>query len=594
MESIRDRVYSHPVITILALGVIFRIVFFNLVVVNYDAGLYLYDTKLLLEGQVPLIDYFSRSPLFHAFLSPAILLDLSPIVIARVQMALVSLTLGVAIYLVTTQLHSREAGIMAMAVFVLAPFELVYGLWLKTEQVAQLVVLTGLLPLLGHLDDDYLPLRDPILLGGAVGTAFFVRRVVVVHFGVILVFLLYYRYGIKGKSFIDSVSRGALFVLSTGLTVMVGYMIWSGGSTEHFIQLLNTHLFGLISEPVSPGNGAEGQTGILENLFSFVYVVVARNIGYRITYMRAAIVLLPVLLLLLIYPVTYLRRRLGNTRTLAMFVVLGLGAVLSTFSVHFAPFTESSWLMESTVVSVIVGFGLPVVLLTPQIDGDSDTPLWNPKLLLPAGLVLAIVASYAIRDRGIFVTYFQDAFPYLSIITGITALVILREIKFETVQKIAWSCLLVSAIIISLTMANPLVVGPAGGDNQITVTDTVAIGNDLHKEFGDDAQGFSAQPLYILEAGHRVTNDFSRKYWTVTWDPESSRSKDIIRDTNNDLKSGNTQYVIVERRTETIFSVSPAIEQSVNTNYCASENITQHGGRSMTIYTHKNHTQSCG
>lgn len=65
-------------------------------------------------------------------------------------------------------------------------------------------------------------------------------------------------------------------------------------------------------------------------------------------------------------------------------------------------------------------------------------------------------------------------------------------------------------------MASPLVVGPAAGSPQITVTDAVAIGNELNDEFGDDAQGFSAQPLYMVEADHRAANDFSRKYWLVT------------------------------------------------------------------------------
>lgn len=41
----------------------------------------------------------------------------------------------------------------------------------------------------------------------------------------------------------------------------------------------------------------------------------------------------------------------------------------------------------------------------------------------------------------------------------------------------------------------PLVVGPAAAGTQITVTDAVAIGNDLNEEFGDDAQG--ARSRYI-------------------------------------------------------------------------------------------------
>ena len=455
LGSLRRWIYNHPIISILIVGVIFRAVFFNLVEVNYDAGLYLYDTKLLLEGQIPLIDYFSRSPLFHAFLSPAILLDFSPIVTARIQMVLVSLTLGVVVYLATTKLHSREAGIIAMAVFVLAPFELVWGLWLKTEQVAQLLVLAGLLPLLGHLEDDRIPLRDLVLLGGAVGAAFFVRQVVVVHFGVILLFLLYYRYRVKEKSLVDPISRGTVFGISAGVTLLIGYLVWSGGSAGNFVELLNTHLLGLVSEPASAGDAAEGDTGILGSIFSFVYGVVASNFSSLFTYMRAVIILLPVMLLLLIYPIVFLRREIGNTRTFGAFAVLGVGAVLSALFVHIAPFTESSWLAEVLIVAVIVCLGLVVIALTPQLEDGSDGPLWNPKLLLPAGLAVAIVVSYAVRDRGMFVTYFQDVFPYLAILAGVTVAVLWQEAKLETPKKVAWGSLLAIAIIVSFSMAAP-------------------------------------------------------------------------------------------------------------------------------------------
>jgi hypothetical protein len=114
-----------------------------------------------------------------------------------------------------------------------------------------------------------------------------------------------------------------------------------------------------------------------------------------------------------------------------------------------------------------------------------------------------------------FTTYFQDVFPYLAILTGVVILVLWREIEFSSFQKVAWSSLLVIAILVSFSMAGPLVVGPAASSTEITVTSAVAIGDDLNDEFGDDAQGFSAQPIYMLEANHRVTNDFSRKYWAV-------------------------------------------------------------------------------
>jgi hypothetical protein len=391
--------------------------------------------------------------------------------------------------------------------------------------------------------------------------------VVIVHFGVILMFLLYYRYRVKEKSLVDPISQGTVFGISAGVTLLIGYLVWSGGSTGNFVELLNTHLLGLVSEPASAGNAAEGDTGILESVFSFVYGVAASNFSSLFTYMRAVIVLLPVMLLLLIYPIVFLRREIGNTRTFGMFAVLGVSAVLSALFVHIAPFTESSWLAEVLIVAVIVCLGLAVIVLTPQLEDASDGPLWNPKLLLPAGLAVAIVVSYAVRDRVMFVTYFQDVFPYLAILTGVAVVVLWQEAKLETPKKVAWGGLLGIAIIVSFSMAGPLVVGPAAGGTQITVSDTVAVGNDLNNRFGDEAQGFSAQPVYMVEANHRVANDFSRKYWPVSQAPNSTESQQILNKTASELRSGNTQYILVEDRRSNVVITGP-VSDAFERHYC--------------------------
>lgn len=56
----------------------------------------------------------------------------------------------------------------------------------------------------------------------------------------------------------------------------------------------------------------------------------------------------------------------------------------------------------------------------------------------------------------------------------------------------------------------------------------------------------------MIEADHRIANDFSRKYWVVLerrTSVSSSRS-DIRNETASELRSGEAQYVIIERRIE--------------------------------------------
>lgn len=542
---------------------LFRVVFFNLVWVNPDTGLYLYDAKLLLEGKMSYFNRFSRSPLFHIFLSPAILLEFSPIFTARIQMILISMALGVTIYFATTRLHSRKAGIISMAVFLLAPFELVWGLWVKTEQVAQLLFLVGSLPLLGHLDSDRIPPRDLILLGGAVGAAFFVRRVVIVHFGVILLFLFYYRYRIRQKPLIDPVSRGALFSISAGLTLLIGYLVWSGVSAESFFTLVNTHLTVLASEPVSAADNTTQATGIIESSVSFAYGLAVTNYNHLRIYLRAAIVLLPVLLILSTFPTILIKRKIGNKTTFIVFVAIAIGAVVATFLPYLTTFTKP--------VVVAVGLGLAATLLTLQNSEMHNISSLDAKLLLPAILALALIFSYAVRDRGMFVTYFQDVFPYLAIVSGAVAVVFWQEIQFK-LHKPVWGSLLIIAAVVSFTLAFPLAVAPAApaGDT-LTPTDAVTVGNSLNQGFGDDAQGFSTQPLYMLEAGHKVANDFSRRMWTVRRDPSSERSRQIINETAAELSSGETEYIITDRNRRIEYVLIGQINKTYRQEYCLAE-----------------------
>jgi hypothetical protein len=75
----------------------------------------------------------------------------------------------------------------------------------------------------------------------------------------------------------------------------------------------------------------------------------------------------------------------------------------------------------------------------------------------------------------------------------------------------------------------------------------------------------------MLEAGHRVANDFSRKYWIVTWNPDSRESQQILNETAAELRSGETEYVIVERRTENV--MIGELNATFVQNYCSDNSI---------------------
>jgi hypothetical protein len=75
----------------------------------------------------------------------------------------------------------------------------------------------------------------------------------------------------------------------------------------------------------------------------------------------------------------------------------------------------------------------------------------------------------------------------------------------------------------------------------------------------------------MLEAGHGVANDFSRKYWIVTWNPDSRESQQILNETAAELRSGETEYVIVEKRTEN--AMIGELNTTYIQNYCSDSSI---------------------
>lgn len=535
--------------------------------VNYDAGMYLYDAKLITLGGRPIIDYPSRSPLFHLILLPAILVGFSPIVTARLLMVVISLTLGVVVYFVTKKIHTRGSGVAACIIFVLSPFVLIWGLWVKTEQVVQLMFLLGLLPFLSHLDDDRMSLLYPVLLGGAVGSAFFVRRVIIVHFVVTILFIFYYRYIVRRKALTDPLYHAVAFVASTGFVLFVGYVIWAGGSLQNFINLVNNNFISIFYEPGMGDSSLEnlnGSTSLGNLLFSKIDIDI---VVYAFT------LILPALLLVLIYPVFVLKRWFGNVlilgatgilcATTALLVFIGTEGEI--FNLH--SLTEEG--LFALQILTIVGLGFGAVALFTVEDRANFKQIWNPKLALPACLGGFTLVSYAVRETGIMVTYFQDVYPYIAIIGGVVGYELWQNLKHRALKLVGWGGLLLIAAVPAFIISGPLVIGPAEHirpKGQLTLSEVISIGRDLNDRYGDGATGFSAQPLYMLEANHRVANDFSRKYWVVGGNPDTYEVKNILKKTARELESGRVQYVVVEMRTDQI--MIGELKKAFRNNYC--------------------------
>ncbi|MFC7194633.1 ArnT family glycosyltransferase [Halosimplex aquaticum] len=188
-------VTSRPLLALVIAGVCLRLLLLDFVAVSSDAGLFVYDARMILLGNTPIVDYPTRSPLFHYLLAGALALvgGGSRILGARLFMIAVSALLGVAVFALARRLHSRRAGLAAAAIFLGTPVAYVYGIPVKTELVAQLLGVTALLLAVRAFDGERISHGEAALAGAFVGAGFLVRRVVLVHLVAVAVVASYYR-----------------------------------------------------------------------------------------------------------------------------------------------------------------------------------------------------------------------------------------------------------------------------------------------------------------------------------------------------------------------------------------------------------------
>lgn len=585
--SVKRWIARHPVAVVLVLSLLLQVALSPLVSVNHDTGLYLHDARMVARGHIPVLDYYSRSPLMHLILAPIFLLDVSPIVAARALMIPVTLALGWTVYLAARALHSHRAGVAACALFLLSPFVLIWGSWVKTEQVAGLIFLAGALPLLRGLDGPRIRARDLAILGAAIGAAFFVRRVVIIHLVVACLFLVYYGRTALGLSLRRSLADGLLLAGFSGVAVALGYLAWAGGSPADFGYLVKDQLLGLFTGPARVGSTGQPVGSGASPALPYAPSVLAGMVSERnvVVGVRTLLVTMPAVLLVLLYPVLAVRRR-SNTR-----IVVASAAILAAFVALLG-----LWLPLNRIRTVsfltVAALGLcTAVVFAVQREVDLRH-VWSPKLVLPAAVAVFITLGYVVAGGRPFISQFQDAFPFVAILAGIVLYALWRRLDWRAPGAAVLGGVLVLGGVAAFVSAEPLVPGfGRARPDYINLTDVPAVGGDLRDRFGPDAVGFSAQHVHIVEAGHEVANQLGREYWFVYRFPESDRSRRVVGGIADAMRRGEVQYVLFRDRGErTEHVMSAGLEETFRQHYCPARldeegaKLYRRAGMSLYVY----------
>lgn len=643
--TVPDLQSSTTQVTLLLAGALaVRLLVFDHVPVNYDTGFYLSDALRAVGGDVPLVDYRSRSPLYHYLLGGFVTLGGSPLTYGRTFMILTTTGLGLAVFALVKRIHTHRAALFAATIFLFTPFTIIWGTWVKTSPFAELIAVVGLIILLPHLDDPSTRPRYTTAFGALLGAAFLIRRVVIVHAAVVTLFLAAYRIRHHDERVAALVTAGTV-PATFACTVVAGYSVMAGGDLATTIQLINYHALLMfpvdVSIPTSGGDAVVAASAVAQLL---VFCGDCSDRTLLIT-LQIVAVSLPALLLAWAYFEPIVRTNQGAAElerlqalvplvglTLLALVVLAYGQLLVVlvvvaFSLSVSVTTDLNsrseglaagtllllwaglFLLQPEVPSVpnpflLVGISLGaavgMVYVTKLLPNPPKDDYRSPQITLVVLLIGGIWLAYLVRDAKIFVIYFQDVFPYVAVVAGIGAKRLYENAEGVTVSRRTILALLVLGAIPSLIMApyinahHGAVERPYDPFSEGTVSNVQSIGADINERTPPDATVFTAQPLYALESDAENYDSFSREYWLFIKIPYSAATNETVAELREAMRTGEIQYVVMESRTKGMMRQRPELQSTFRNNYCrikTSERAYEVVG--ATLYVHSEQAPTC-
>lgn len=405
---------------LLALSVVLRALLFHKVGVWGDAGFYIYDARLILDGQVPYVDFVGRSPLFnYGYAAYASVVGNSMVTLREFIVSFWILA-GVPVYLVGRRVRGHAAGLASLAVFALSPFMLVYGYWANTQSLAALLAITAVCVVLYR---EGWP--GYALAGAALGTGFLARRSVIVVLGAVGLYAV--SLGVRDRQAAPMVARGTAAVAGFLAPLAVGYYALAGGDLSLAAKFAEVHGWGLISSsgrggfplitdkappPVTRSVG-EHRIPIFHDLCQLCSPWTLRV--FVKTTLASVVAVGP----LLYYADDWFQRLVPpQLRWYAGSGALAIGAYAS-FKALQAGFT----LRVGAVVG-LAAFGY----LVAETELPPASVLYGRRVALPLLCCLALAGGYLYRNRIIHTYYFADLMPFVSVVAGGLYVHLYREV----------------------------------------------------------------------------------------------------------------------------------------------------------------------
>lgn len=545
-------------------AIFLRALLFNYVGIWGDYGFYIYDSRLILQGGDPFVDFLGRSPLFNYAFAWARSVFGHPIPLLRIFISVFWLATIVPVYLFARRVVDHQTGIAAALVMGLTPFGLVYGMWANTQSLAALLSMTAVYALVRTERPAW-----SVAVGVLFGLAYLSRRSVFVIAGAAGLYLGW-RWWQDNQSLRWLATRWsgiiAGFALALGLMygAMVGFDLGRAYALfeVHTINLLFSYGRGgypliTVDAPIVTNSVDSGRIPIFNDLCQVCGVWTAR------TFAKTLIVALPAVGLLTAYFRDITWRYFDPSGLEYLFGVL---AVLGAYA--FVAAGLAGYPVRMLTVPALAGF----VVVAYKADRITPKILYDRDLQLVLAVLSALAVGYLYRNRVLHTYYFMDFWPYLSIAAGIAAVGMWR--RAERPIRMVLIGTIVLSVFVSTGGAHPLtnVVLDDNDDSWFTMDNIHEIRDDINQRTEPGDTVITTSPAYLADTHAKTLNDNPRIHMVLVRYENSGPAVPLYADLIRAMDSGSAEYVIMSRTMRNILRWNDTARKTFFQHYCRVEN----------------------
>ncbi len=543
---------------VIAVAAAFRAVLFPYVGIWGDYGFYIYDSRLILQGGVPFVDFLGRSPLFNYAFAAVRAVFGNPIPLLRVFISALWLLTIIPVYAIARLARDHRTAIVAVALFAWLPFGLVYGMWANTQSLAALLGVTGVYAILRWRD-----WRGYAAAGVLFGLAFLSRRSIIV---IVFAALLYTGWRWLLQDHDRLLARPVALLGGFGVALAAVYGAMVGGDPERMWALFEVHTINLFASygrggyplitmvaPIVTNAVTSGRIPIFNDLCQTCGAWTARTMA------KTLLAALPMAGVLAPYLRGLTDRYFDRTHLEYLWGVLGVLGLYAAAMALWAGFYLRVLAIVALALFVVVAYRGPRV---------SRDVLYNRRLQLVVLISGGMAAGYLYRNRVLHTYYFMDLWPYLAILGGV-ALTALWGRAERPVRGLL-SASLILAVVTSGVGAHPVtnVVLDDNDDGWFTMDNIHDFRDDINNRTEPGDIVYTTSPAFLSDTHVQTISDKPRIHMVLVRYKDHGPAVPLYRTIIDTLRNGSAGHVIYTRTLRQTFRWNETAWQAFRDNYC--------------------------